>query len=131
MPSSVRDGVRPSAFKMRSYSEAVMLCWASNAGVTSTGSGTTAEVMVIALAFIFAWECGKACASCGVEVFTELWRPARLLSKKASRSWRSASLGHPVGAPHAQVAPELKAVRYFDLLTRPGWRNWQTQRTQN
>ena len=26
----------------------------------------------------------------------------------------------PVGAPHAQVAPELKAVRYFDLLTPAG-----------
>src|SRR5580692_2520828 len=28
---------------MRSYSSAVMLCWASNCGVTATGEGTTAE----------------------------------------------------------------------------------------
>jgi hypothetical protein len=29
---------------------------ASNSGVTATGSGTTAEVVVIVLAFIFAWD---------------------------------------------------------------------------
>ena len=28
---------------MRLYSSAVMLCWASNCGVTATGEGTTAE----------------------------------------------------------------------------------------
>src|SRR5215472_8105094 len=56
MPSSVREGTRPSAFRMRSYSSGVMLCWASSSGVTATGSGTTAEVVVvIALTFIFAW----------------------------------------------------------------------------
>jgi hypothetical protein len=40
---------------MRLYSSAVMLCWASNAGVISTGSGTTAEdAVVITIALIVA-----------------------------------------------------------------------------
>ena len=47
MPSSVSEGTRPSAARMRSYSSAVMLCWASNCGVTATGSGTTAEEAVV------------------------------------------------------------------------------------
>jgi hypothetical protein len=42
---------------MRSYSSAVMLCWASNCGVTVVGSGTTAEeLLVIVDASIVAWE---------------------------------------------------------------------------
>lgn len=41
---------------MRLYSSAVMLCAASNSGVMSTGSGTTAEeAVVITIAFIVAW----------------------------------------------------------------------------
>src|SRR5579862_8658577 len=56
MPSSVREGVRPRAASMRSYSSAVMLCWASNCGVMVVGSGTTAEdAVVITVAFIVAW----------------------------------------------------------------------------
>ncbi len=41
---------------MRSYSSGVMLCWASNSGVTTTGSGTAADVawLVIAYATIVA-----------------------------------------------------------------------------
>src|SRR3974377_1781933 len=55
MPSSVRDGTRPRAARIRSYSSAVMLCWASNCGVTETGSGTTAEeTFVIAVNSIVA-----------------------------------------------------------------------------
>ena len=42
---------------MRSYSSAVMPCWASNCGVTVVGSGTTAEDdLVIVDASIVAWE---------------------------------------------------------------------------
>src|ERR1700722_3491839 len=42
---------------MRSYSSAVILCWASNCGVTVVGAGTTAEeVLVIVNASIVAWE---------------------------------------------------------------------------
>ena len=55
MPSSVSEGVRPSAARMRSYSSAVMLCVASISGVMVTGSGTTAaEELVIVDAFILA-----------------------------------------------------------------------------
>src|ERR1700734_4151546 len=55
MPSSVREGVRPRAARMRSYSGAVMLCWASNCGVMVIGSGTTAEdAVVITVASIVA-----------------------------------------------------------------------------
>src|SRR5206468_6798371 len=73
MPNSVSEGTRPSAFRMRWYSSAVMPWVASNSGVTATGSGTTAEVVVIALAFIFAWDHGalpgianleRPCLSC-------------------------------------------------------------------
>src|SRR6266568_205983 len=57
MPNSVREGTRPSAVKMRLYSSAVMLCCASNSGVTATGSGTTAEeAVVITIASIVAWD---------------------------------------------------------------------------
>jgi hypothetical protein len=43
---------------MRLYSSAVMLCWASNCGVTETGDGTTAEeAVVITVAFIVARDC--------------------------------------------------------------------------
>src|SRR5208337_2520200 len=57
IPSSVSEGVRPRAARMRSYSCAVMPCWASNCGVTVVGSGTTAEEsLVIVDASIVAWE---------------------------------------------------------------------------
>src|ERR1035441_7166611 len=68
MPISVRDGTRPRAARMRLYSSAVILCWASSSGVTATGSGTTAEeAVVITIASIVAWQshrggfktCGK------------------------------------------------------------------------
>ena len=66
-------GTRPSAARMRSYSSAVMLCAASNCGVTEAGSGTTAEgAVVITVAFIVArdqqssatrwmWKAGPEC----------------------------------------------------------------------
>ena len=50
---------------MRLYSSAVMLCWASNCGVTATGEGTGAdEAMFITVASIVARHshsqaCGK------------------------------------------------------------------------
>src|SRR6185503_8585040 len=47
MPSSVRDGTRQSASRIRLYSSAVILCWASNCGVMETGSGTAAEEAVV------------------------------------------------------------------------------------
>src|SRR5208283_1173162 len=61
MPSSVRDGTRPRAARMRLYSSAVMLCEASNGGVTVTGSGTTEEAVVITVASIVArrLRCGR------------------------------------------------------------------------
>src|ERR1700733_12641760 len=56
MPSSVSEGGRPRAARMRSYSSAVMLCCASICGVIVTGSGTTAaEELVIVDAFILAY----------------------------------------------------------------------------
>ena len=56
MPSSVREGTRPSAAKMRLYSSAVMLCWANNCGVTATGEGIACaeEAVVITDASIVA-----------------------------------------------------------------------------
>src|ERR1035441_8403637 len=65
MPSSVSEGTRPRAARMRLYSFAVMPCVESNCGVTATGEGTTAEeALVITDASIVAWdshlgECGK------------------------------------------------------------------------
>src|ERR1700677_4531587 len=62
MPSSVSEGTRPRAARMRSYSCAVMLCAASNCGVTATGEGTTAEeAEVITVASIVArrLRCGR------------------------------------------------------------------------
>ena len=114
---------------MRSYSSAVMLCWASNCGVTATGSGTTAEeAVVITVASIVArdsravrWanvesraianaDCGRTRSRCG--------RRSRLMTMRLRGA----------GA----VGADAKAVRYFESASpRPGWRNWQTQRTQN
>src|ERR1700722_5251870 len=41
IPTSVRDGVRPSAASMRVYSSGVMLCCLSSAGVMVAGEGKT------------------------------------------------------------------------------------------
>src|ERR1035441_2492973 len=55
MPSSVREGTRPSADRMRLYSSGVMACCANNSGVTAAGSGMTAEeAIVITIASIVA-----------------------------------------------------------------------------
>src|ERR1035437_4811336 len=68
MPSSVREGTRPSAAWMRVYSSAVMLCWASNSGVTATGSGTSAEEAgVITIASIVARDAHSEGLRRGVE----------------------------------------------------------------
>ena len=61
---------------MRSYSSAVMPWVASNSGVTATGSGTTAEVVVIVLAFIFAWDRG---ALPGIACLDSPWRSSESL----------------------------------------------------
>jgi hypothetical protein len=58
--------VRPRAARMRLYSSAVMLCCASNCGVTVTGSGTTAEeALVIADASILAQGLLASSCRCG------------------------------------------------------------------
>src|ERR1035437_479818 len=74
MPSSVREGTRPSADRMRLYSSDVMACWANNSGVTATGSGMTAEeAVVITIASIVARHSHSVTA--GI-----VWK-ARVLSK--------------------------------------------------
>src|ERR1700761_4253558 len=47
MPSSVRDGVRPSAASMRAYSSAVRLCCFSSSGEMLAGAGTAESVLVV------------------------------------------------------------------------------------
>ena len=62
---------------MRSYSSAVMLCWASNCGVTVAGSGTTAEeAAVITVASIVAWESAsdEPECGCGKPVVVKRWQ---------------------------------------------------------
>ena len=44
IPSSVSEGVRPSAASMRAYSSAVMLCCLSSAGVIVAGVGVWASL---------------------------------------------------------------------------------------
>src|ERR1700677_874349 len=90
MPSSVSEGVRPSAARMRSYSSAVMLCWASICGVIVTGSGTTAaEELVIVDAFILAQGTCGAAAVFG-RATTEKSRGVGCcgLRQRARRIWR-------------------------------------------
>src|ERR1700691_4314438 len=47
MPSSVRDGVRPSAASMRAYSSAVRLCCFSSSAEMLAGEGTAGSVLVV------------------------------------------------------------------------------------
>src|ERR1039458_3731975 len=103
MPSSVSEGVRPSAARMRSYSSAVMLCVASICGVTVTGSGTTAaEELVIVDAFILAqglrrgWEalCGRRASAA---------RAARHVADKP-KAMRYFGSGSPPEAGMAELA---------------------------
>src|ERR1700744_4756968 len=47
MPSSVRDGVRPSAASMRAYSSAVRLCCFSSSAAMLAGEGTAGSVLVV------------------------------------------------------------------------------------
>src|SRR6266700_5329860 len=115
MPSSVRDGTRPRAFRMRWYSSAVMLCWASNSGVTATGSGTEAEeAVVITVTSIVAWHSHSVADEREGEAVTS-------------------------GDRLRSVRPRIRALASNEALCDtlkahpplPGWRNWQTQRTQN
>src|ERR1700733_2899827 len=49
------------------------------------------------------------------------------------KSWRWTMGNFVSGEQMRHVAKKIKAMRYFGSgpLPRPGWRNWQTQRTQN
>src|SRR6185437_9818898 len=64
MPSSVREGVRPSAARMRSYSSAVMPCWARSSGVTATGGGATLDAEFMAFESLLSHVCGVLCLPC-------------------------------------------------------------------
>ena len=126
MPSSVRDGTRPSAARMRVYSSAVMLCEASNCGVTATGSGTTTEeAVVITIAFIVArrlrWgrrlRPGHAWKKCGRVLEESNCGGRSVDSVRARTRWR--------------MGQRLCDTFYGYSHPEPGWWNWQTQRTQN
>src|SRR5580658_6135500 len=88
MPSSVRDGTRPRAARMRSYSSAVMLCAASTCGVTATGEGTTAEeagVITVASIVARSLRCGgRLRPDCTPKSCVKLWK-ARVESPKRCR----------------------------------------------
>src|ERR1039458_6573347 len=119
MPSSVSEGVRPSAARMRSYSSAVMLCCASICGVMVTGSGTTAEeALVIVDAFILAqglragWRarCGKTGRK------TDSFGRADAQKEGAAQADEQFGCG-VAGA--AAVANRAKAMRYFGSRRPP------------
>src|SRR5208282_4161570 len=122
MPSSVSEGVRPRAARMRSYSSAVMLCVASICGVMLTGSGTTAaEELVIVDAFIFAQGTCRA-----ADAFD------RAAPREKARRWVIGNLLQVRQAPRMwRIGQRLCDTLEADPHPRPGWRNWQTQQTQN
>jgi hypothetical protein len=130
MPSSVSDGTRPKASRMWLYSSGVMLCCASNCGVTTTGEGIACaeEVVVITIAFIVARYSPEATAR-------RVWKPAIVLKCHTEPGPTDQNSPANPGADGSSF-PVARRQTLCDTLrappsSKPGWRNWQTQRTQN
>src|SRR5579863_9775010 len=106
MPSSVSEGTRPSASRMRPYSSAVMLCEASNCGVTRTGSGTTCaeEAGVITVALIVACHLRRG------------WRSWPVIERKEDAAGRAGrSGGVPAWRLDRGAASNAYAILWVEL----------------
>src|ERR1019366_2277604 len=84
MPSSVSDGVRRRAERMRRYSSALMLCCPSSCGVTATGEGTTPEEAE----FITVASFVARCSHC--DDTDRVWKARTFgrLTPRVGRAWR-------------------------------------------
>ena len=82
------------------------------------------------------WHLGSPCSRLGIDTPRGVTRRRAKPCSGSPHSARSGSdkrWGKATASKSMRVASGASRMRYFELPThpRPGWRNWQTQRTQN